>query len=263
MSTCPSCGARSDGNFCPKCGAPLARRSCPSCGSDAPPGARFCTGCGAGLGNGGGGSGDGVPWAKVGWGVAGALLVVVILLLVFPVLNPGGAGSSGPDGGAGNVPAAATGGGTGAVDLSSMTPREAADRLFNRVMSASEAGDQAQVVQFLPMALASYDRVDPLDADARFHVSLLHRAGGQYEEAVAAARTALEASPDHLLNLAAAAEAAALLGDSAEAREHWQRFIDIYDDEVDRDRPGYELHAALLPQLREDARLFLSAGAGG
>ena len=38
-------------------------------------------------------------------------------------------------------------------DLSKMTPREAADRLFNRVMSANERGDKDETSWFSPMAI--------------------------------------------------------------------------------------------------------------
>jgi hypothetical protein len=60
------------------------------------------------------------------------------------------------------------------VDLASMSPRDAADRLFNRVMVASESGNTAEALKFAPMALQAYDNLGTLDNDARYHVALLH-----------------------------------------------------------------------------------------
>ena len=45
------------------------------------------------------------------------------------------------------------------VDLASLSPRQAADRLFNRVMAASENGDTAEALQFAPMALQAYNNL--------------------------------------------------------------------------------------------------------
>ena len=51
----------------------------------------------------------------------------------------------------------AEGGAPGALpDLASMTPREQFDRLYNRVMQASEQGDTATANRFSPMALQAY-----------------------------------------------------------------------------------------------------------
>jgi hypothetical protein len=79
-------------------------------------------------------------------------------------------------------PANATG--TSTIDLSSMTPREAADRLFNRVVGAAEAGDSLQAQSFVPMAIASYERIPTLDNDGYYHLSVLQRIAGQFEPAI-------------------------------------------------------------------------------
>ena len=64
-----------------------------------------------------------------------------------------------------------------------MSPRQAADRLFNRVMAASENGDTAEALQFAPMALQAYDNLGTLDNDARYHVALLHLTAGDIKSA--------------------------------------------------------------------------------
>jgi TPR repeat protein len=55
--------------------------------------------------------------------------------------------------------------------------RDAADRLFDRVMRAVAVGDSAQAGALLPMAIAAYQRARPLDHDALYHLSVLQRNG--------------------------------------------------------------------------------------
>ena len=153
---------------------------------------------------------------------------------------------------------------TDAVPLASMTPREAADRLFRRVMSAVEAGDRAQADMFLPMAIASYDLITALSLDDRFHLSLLHGAAGDGASAVAVAEAGLAIRPTHLLCLAAAAEGALVMGDGEKVAAYYQTLLDVYEDEIlaglveygPRESGG---HADLLPVLREEASAYLSA----
>ena len=144
-----------------------------------------------------------------------------------------------------------------------MTPREAADRLFIRVMTAVESGDRAQADRFLPMAIASYDRIVALTLDDRFHLSLLYALGGDGASALEVAEAGLAVRPTHLLCLAAAAEAALLLENEAQARAHYQALVDVYDEESQAGLVEYGSqaeggHANLLPLLREEARAYLA-----
>lgn len=271
QAECPRCGAEvSGGKFCPQCGASLETRSCPSCGADSPPGDRFCTQCGAPLaagaarpaqatGSGDGGSGDG----GLGWWVAGLLLVALILFLLVPVLQPDRGRQDDASSAARSPAGAPSSQGLGPapnVDLSSMTPRQAADRLFDRVMRAAEQGDSAQAQNFLPMAIGAYERARPLDADGLFHLSVLQRTALEFETALETARQGLEDSPDHLLLLSAAAEAARELGDTALTREHYSHLVEVWDEERSSALEDYQVHSTLLPRIREDADAFLSGG---
>ncbi len=144
-----------------------------------------------------------------------------------------------------------------------MTPREAADRLFWRVMTAFEGGDQTEVEFFLPMAIASYDRIAALTLDDRFHLSLLHALAGDGASALEVAEAGLAVRPAHLLCLAAAAEAAIVLGNDALARTHYQTLVDVYDEEIGAGLVEYGPqnaggHANLLPVLREEALEYLA-----
>jgi hypothetical protein len=58
-------------------------------------------------------------------------------------------------------------------DLSTMSPRERFDRLFNRIMTAAEAGNAAEVTTFLPMARMAYAQLDTVNIDARYHMAML------------------------------------------------------------------------------------------
>ena len=261
--SCSRCGAAADGNFCSSCGASLAALTCPACGRTPAPGARFCTSCGAGLA---GGPGAAVPRAqdglgsgesdqaapsgesRVAWWIAGGALVALIMLAAWPVIRPG-VPSPAP-------PAATQGAAVGPTppDLSSMTPREAADRLYDRVMNAVTVSDEVTVQRFLPMALAAYDLARPLDADGLYHLAVLQRAGANFAGSLATAEDGLETNRDHLLLLAAAGEAADGLGDEARAREHWQRFLDVFDTQQSMGLEEYGAHMGVLETSRTHAR---------
>ena len=259
--TCARCGASGDGKFCSACGAALVAPECPSCGHQSQPGARFCNQCGGSLaseaGQGavpaGGGSGDG-PTANMGWWIAGALLAGLILVVAWPIYGPG---SQIPP----PSPSQSPGGlGASGVDLTSMTPREAADRLYDRVMTAVSAGNQGEVLGFMPMAIAAYERAAPLDADGVHHLATLLREAQRYEEAMAVSAQALENAPDHLLLLSSAAEASAALDDDDAARGYHQQILDVWEAEMADARPEYLAHEKLMPMIRSAAEEFLSGG---
>ena len=260
---CPSCGAAASGKFCASCGKPLRMKKCPSCGAQVSPESRFCTGCGNTLPGGGDAKGRGTPSpasvgnANLAWWVSGALLVVVLFSLGYPVLtrsNGSGGGGPAPSGMGG-----ATGGGS-ALDLATMSMEEMGDTLFNRVMRSSSAGDAADVEFFLPKALVIYEQLNPTDSDGLYHYALLHQVGGDFEAALAKAQEGLAQVPDYLLLLAVAAEASVGLGDEDGAREFYSHFLDVYDTEMGLMRPGYEHHQAIFPAYREAAQAFMNKG---
>lgn len=271
-TTCTECGAEASGNFCASCGAALGKRFCTQCGAPAAPGAKFCTGCGAALGGGSpGGSGEtratsrgpsnagaagggGGEANNMAWWIAGAMMVVIIIFMARPILFPADPGTP-------NAPFA-TGGGTagGVTDISNMTPREAADRLYNRVMSAAEVNDSAQVNTFLPMAIQSYEMARPLDLDGLFHLSRLQRMGVLDADALATAEEALTRDPNYLLGLYAAGDAALGMGDAARAQEYLGRLLQVWDAEMASGNPDYELHSRQMDGIRDFAREAVSGG---
>ena len=195
---------------------------------------------------------QGIP--NLGWWVAGALLAVTILALGYPILTR----SDGPTGGAVAPPGmGGTGGGAGAVDLTTMSLEEQGNVLFNRVMGSSSAGDSADVEFFLPKALVIYGQLSPTDPDGLYHYALLYQVGGDFEAALAKAGEGLAQIPDYLLLLAVAAEASVGLGDQAAAQEYYGQYLEVFEAEMEEMRPGYEHHTSIFPVYREEALAFV------
>jgi len=184
------------------------------------------------------------------WLMAGAMFVFLLAVLAYPILVPQESRlqNPGPTGGALSEVQ-----GAGAVDLSSMTPIDAANRLFDRVMTESNAGNQDQVQFFLPMSISAYEQAEPLDADGLYHLSTLQRMSGDAESALATAQRILEDTPTHLFGLSEAGEAALALGDSALAREYFQAVLDNWAAEQAVARPAYQMHPAVMPTIRGTA----------
>lgn len=259
---CPSCGAQTSGKFCSECGAPLAPGTCAHCGAKLSARAKFCADCGTPVA----GAPRGVsPLARpmprndrMAWYVAGVCVLALLVVVVIVVARKSGAP---PAAAAGAAAAAAPTGERATTDLSSMTPREAADRLYNRIMTANEAGDTAQVNFFAPMALQAYANLGgELDADARLHLGLVQLAIGATVPAEAEGDTILRKVPNHLFGWLLKARAAEAQGNAAQAKRSYQAFMKNYDAELAKKRPEYQEHAQMLQDTRSRAQ---RAGAGG
>lgn len=288
-SKCPECGEPATGNFCQNCGAKLGGRFCNQCGAELGPGAKFCNQCGAKVAGGegaaaadmGGRAAEGaraaqgagrrtrpavgahreaaasvVGGSNLPWWIAGVAMFALIVIVGVRMVTPAGSGAPAAQ----PQPVAPfAGGGTGTPpDLSQMTPREAADRLFDRVMTYVSQNDSAQAQAFMPMALGAYERAQPLDHDGLFHLSLLNAVAGNLEEALADAQQVLADDPDHILALAAGAQAAIALGQTELAGQYYQHLLDVYADQVARGLPEYEAHRPIMESVRDEAEAFLA-----
>ncbi|MEO5511687.1 MAG: zinc ribbon domain-containing protein [Longimicrobiales bacterium] len=240
---CPSCGTETTGRFCPECGTPLSDAKCARCSATLVPGARFCTQCGhaaraSGLGG------------HTGWYVAAGVLVVMIgLVWILVASDRAKTAATGTNAGAGST--------NGSPPPLTGTPREQADRLFNRIMSERESGDTAKARTFLPMGIQAYKQAGELEADGMYHLALLQASAGQTADAIATAEQMLKADPKNLLALGAAAEAAEGAGDGVAAASYYSRFLAAYPAEKTRSSAEYLDHAKILPLYEQAARRYL------
>lgn len=256
--TCPGCGATATGKFCSQCGTPLeADVRCGRCGNTIPEGGRFCNMCGAPaiasaepVGSTPAPSVARQRNPNVPWYIAGAALLALIVALVGPRLgNEDPAVTPAP-------PVTGPAGDPSAVRLEDMTPLEASTRLFNRVLAAVEAGDTVEARTFAPMAIASYDMVEPVTLDVLYHIALLQLINGEPSVARQTADRIMAEAPNHLFALMTAAQAETLLGNTEAAADFYRRFLDSYDAEIATQRVEYEDHSAVLPAMREEAERF-------
>jgi len=255
---CPTCGAQSSGKFCSECGASLAPASCRACGATLSSRAKFCAECGEPVGR---AARAAAPPAaartvrtgtvdRLAWYVAGVCVLALLVVVVVVVAR-----KSGPAPAAAAAQGAPPEGERATTDLSSMTPREQADRLYNRIMTAHEAGDTSQVTFFAPMALQAYANLGgDLDPDARLHLGLVQLAIGATVPAAAEGDTILKGAPNHLFGWLLKARAAEAQGNPREARRAYDAFVKNYDAELAKKRPEYQEHAQMLQDTRSRAQ---------
>ena len=211
--TCPSCGAEASGKFCANCAAPLQGAVCAACRSALTPGAKFCHRCGTPAGAPALIARTPAGSTTLPWSVAAIALLSLVALAAGQRFGR----ARGAEGG--EAPAASDAAAPmRAPDISSMTPAERAERLYDRIMSAAERGRTDSVRFFLPMAMQAYENLGPLSIDQRYDVGRLAEVGGDARVAAAQADTILRAQSKHLLGLLLASKAARLRGDTAAAR---------------------------------------------
>ncbi|HEX6252108.1 MAG TPA: hypothetical protein VFZ56_11795 [Gemmatimonadaceae bacterium] len=129
-----------------------------------------------------------------------------------------------------------------APDISSMTPAERADRLFNRVMSLSSAGKTDSAAFFAPMAISALESLAPLTVHGRYDIGLVALAAGDAPRAAAQADTILAEQPTHLLGLVLAFRAASAMGNTAATGDFRRRLLAAETAERARQLPEYRDH---------------------
>lgn len=234
-TACPSCGTEIVGKFCVGCGKKI-RRTCSSCGANASAGARYCQQCGASL--------TGTARAKgiAPSIIAGAVGAVVALVGAFLFLGLE------DDGASSTIPTAST-------TTPTVTPVQAAEQLYNRVMAASERGDTAEARRFAPMVLDAYGQLGTLDNDEHYHVGRIHLIMGDTTRAQAELDAIRPSEPDHLLGIMLEHSIAEARGDDEGVAEAYARFLSTYDAEILIDRDEYRTHRVGIDGFRDRARV--------
>ena len=258
-TTCPACSAPASGQFCASCGASLSGATCGGCRAGLTPGARFCHRCGTPAGakvSEPARSGrDPLPWAV-------ALVALCALIALVGGQRFAAARGGGLDAPQNALPQAgldfpAPGGQQGmrAPDISSMSPQERANRLYNRIMALHEQG-KTDSVQFLAlnMFIPQLRSMEPLDAHLRYDLGRVGEVAGTVDVATAQADTILRTQPNHLLGLILASRAARMRGDEAAARQFDRRALAAEPAERAKQLEEYLAHADDIESALVEAR---------
>jgi hypothetical protein len=179
------------------------------------------------------------------WGVAVVAFVALAALVL--ARRPDGsdaAASAAPL--AAQMPLAGGTASAGPPDISSMTPRERAERLYDRTMMAKEAGKLDSAKFFAKMAVVAYgDLADP-SLDDRYDLGRVALVAGAVPRARAEADAILASRPTHLLGLLLAEDAARANGDETAAKAAHARLIAAAPTERQVGLPEYASHATEL-----------------
>ena len=179
------------------------------------------------------------------WAVAAIALVSLIALVVGQRFGARG-NAVAPATTEAEQPAAPGAGGVGAMprapDISQMTPDQQAERLYDRIMREAEAGQAGNVRTFMPMAIAAYERLAPLNSDQRYDLGRIGEVGGDAALAQAQSDTILRGKPTHLLGLILSAKAARMTKNETRAREADARLLAAEPTERSAGLKEYLLH---------------------
>ena len=246
---CSACGAPLRGRYCAACGALGEPAACRACATPLAAGDRFCPGCGASVRA----ESDRATATRPGratWLLAGgAAVMVLVLTLVQYAQRDREAEPARESVSPGTVGTAPT-----APDISAMTAQQQADRLFDRVMRLRDEGKIDSIRFFVPMALAVYQRLGPLNLDQRYDLGTVANAAGMYDVGRAQADSILRESPTHLLGLVLAIHSARGVGNEAGAAEYRRRLLAAEQRELQSGRSEYTRHASDIRDALAAAR---------
>lgn len=266
--SCPACGALSpSGRFCTECGAVVRAANCAACDAILAPGARFCHRCGTPTGATPAAvtskpalkretTRRAAPAPQAPKASSRSILPLAIggiaFIAVAVIFAAQRAGT--PADAAGPVTPASPLGGAGPVDISQMTPRERAGRLFDRVMRYESEGKKDSIAFFASIAAGAYEALQPFDADLRYDFGRINQAAGNLDVAQAHADTLLRQSPTHLLGLLLAALVAEDRGDVRQRDALEQRLLAAESAELAKSLEEYTLHRSEITAAIDAAR---------
>jgi len=189
------------------------------------------------------------------WLVAGTVCVLLVAGIAYKVSSDAPEPAAPNMANVGSSAGLAPGGGPAgpAPDISAMTPRERFDRLYNRIMQASERSDSAEVERFTPMALGAYQQLDNKDADARYHAAVLQMQVGNFPAARALADTIIKESPGHLFGYVIRGTVARFQNDPAALALAQREFLSHYGAEMRSKRVEYLEHKPVVDEFKREA----------
>jgi hypothetical protein len=144
-------------------------------------------------------------------------------------------------------------------DLATMTPREAADRLFNRIMMASENGKLEEALRFVPMGVNAYNNLEALDNDARYHLALIHLTASDIKKAREQINILRQSAPKHLLAYILEFQIAGINKDQNAAELAYKNFLAAYETEFTMDRNEYRDHQGNIDRFRKAAQASMTS----
>ena len=148
-------------------------------------------------------------------------------------------------------------GGVRAPDISSMSPQERADRLYNRVMTLATEGKVDSVQFFAPMALIAYRDLAPFNADERYDMGRIGEVAGALPFAKAQADSILLGNPNHLLGLILEARLATIAGDTTQLHMYERKLLAAQKTELASNRDEYTRHQDDISNALRQARKSL------
>ncbi len=263
--TCPSCGNPAGGHYCSNCGASLVGAACSACAAELTPGAKFCHRCGTAVGTKAPATVDSrtnaLPW------IVAALAFLALFAMAAgrgfsarPSSTVDGSQNALPQAGLDDRGAAGDAGDAAAIrapDISSLSPQERADRLYNRVMTLATEGKVDSVQFFAPMALIAYQELAPFNADERYDMGRIGEVAGALPFAKAQADSILLANPNHLLGLILEARLATIAGDTTQRRVYERRLLAAEKPELAKKRDEYVRHQDDISNALSQARKSL------
>ena len=280
---CPSCGTQSAGKFCAECGAALLGVQCATCRTPLTPGARFCHHCGTPAGASAATASGASAVGRAGgvrasaasdvvappppsrsllpWGIGLAAMLAVVIAVAVAVQQsepaPQGMGADIPLG-AGAPPFAGGAGAEGGVmrapDISSMSPRERADRLYDRVMRQASEGKTDSATFFAGMAVQAYELLGPLDDDLKYDYGRMAEMSGNLALAQQQVDAILASNPNHLLGLVLGARVAQLRNDATALTRYRQRLLAAEKGERERKLDEYARHGGDIDAAIAEAK---------
>jgi hypothetical protein len=140
-----------------------------------------------------------------------------------------------------------------APDISAMSPRERAERLYDRAMRAQQEGTADSATFFARMATLAYGQIGESTLDDHYDLGRLALVAGQTSMASAEADTILAVRPTHLLGLMLQEDAARTSGDAAKANAAHARLLASSNGERSIALPEYQQHATEIAALLGEA----------